>query len=171
MNFNMKNISFNPFKMFNSEPKQKQQTMNFEKISALVGREITAENFSSLTAAELALVEGAVASVPATTPTATPAATNEPATATPVATPAASAEEKSMSATAIAEIVAQTMATTLAPIVQRLETLEGAPGASATEKPRVTETPVEEAAWNDPNHPLNKATAEFMQTGETPTFV
>lgn len=154
--FNFKNISF---KIFN--PKNK-VNMNYENVSKIVGREINAENFHTITAEEFAKIN---ANVPAPqSPEATTAEQTAETTAATTATTSAETSAETTEATAneaqqgvSAAEMQQLLNNALAPISERLTALEKQPGATATATPTVTgEEKQATNAWDDPNNPINQ---------------
>ena len=59
------------FQIFKSKSQNVNTVKQFERISALVGREITAENFASLTEEEMAKIDAGQSTPPTNTPTET----------------------------------------------------------------------------------------------------
>lgn len=133
--------------MFNSEPKTNtnSEMKDLTKISAILGREVTAETV--FTAADLEMIENAMAN-PAPTATENPAPTAEEIAA-------------SMSGS-----ITEAVAAAVAPIQQSLTALEtrigqmeeGAGAEAAVTKPTAgaSAAPVAMESWEDPNDPINK---------------
>lgn len=112
----------------------------FEQISKVLGREITSKNIGAVTAEEWQKVEGSVK--PASN-------TDEPATTD-------NQEETSgLTAEQVQSIVTTSITSALAPIVSRIESLEGSPAEDPAPKPTVDggEKP-KVHSWEDPNDPI-----------------
>lgn len=137
--------------------------MNYKNVSKIVGREITAENLNTITAAEFAMINAKVptAQSPEATnaPAATaPEATNAPATTSPEATTPEATANTGVTAEQIQGIVDES----LAPIMNRLDLLEKKPAAAATASPLVTGEQKPVHAWDDPENSINKALDERL---------
>jgi hypothetical protein len=132
-------------KMFNSEPitNTNSEMKKFERISAILGKEVTAETV--LTGAELEMIENH-------SETPTTEATNQPA-------PTAEEIAASMSGS-----ITEAVAAAVAPIQQsltaletRISAMEENPGASAAEtNPTAGASAAPVASWEDPSRSYNQ---------------
>ena len=122
-----------------------------EKLSEILGRDVKqGEVFSDQ---DLLRIENAIAKPAATTPAATTTTAEVVESATVV-------ESQNDLSTQISSAVASAIAPlteTINSFNQRLDVVEGKPGADSTEAPKVSGDSKKLEAWEDPNSPLNKA--------------
>ena len=134
------------FSIFNYKPKTK-TAMN-KNLSKILGREV--QNGEVFNAEDLATIESALNTPEQTTQEAVPTVVTE-----------SNAEQNQED---LASLVANAVASAVSPISEqltaisgRLDVVEGKPGATVTETPKVHGESKKLEAWEDPENPLNKS--------------